>query len=97
LSTLTCPGGKLTLAVAVALGLKACEQGRRVLFLTAMGLLASLGKALTENRLEERLKLLTQPHLLIFDEIGSAGRKAGRKGVGSQEEEKGSGVISNAA
>lgn len=56
--------------LAVALGMKACEQGRRVLFTTAMGIIASLGKALAENRLEERLKLLTQPHLLLIDEIG---------------------------
>lgn len=56
--------------LAVALGMKACEQGRRVLFSTAMGLIASLGKALAENRLEDKLKLLTQPHLLIVDEIG---------------------------
>jgi DNA replication protein DnaC len=56
--------------LAVALGMKACEQGRRVLFTTAMGLIASLGKALAENRLEDKLKLLTQPHLLIIDEIG---------------------------
>ncbi len=55
---------------AVAPGMKACEQGRRMLFTTAMGLLATLGKALAENRLDERLKLLTQPHLLIIDEIG---------------------------
>lgn len=48
----------------------ACEQGRRVLFTTAMGLIASLGKALADNRLDEKLKLLTQPHLLIIDEIG---------------------------
>lgn len=56
--------------LAVALGMKACEQGRRVLFTTAMGLIASLGKALAENRLEDKLKLLTQPHLLLIDEIG---------------------------
>jgi DNA replication protein DnaC len=56
--------------LAVALGMKACEQGRRVLFTTAMGLLATLGKALAENRLDEKLKLLTQPPLLIIDEIG---------------------------
>jgi DNA replication protein DnaC len=56
--------------LAVALGIKACEQGRRVLFTTAMGIIANLGKALAENRLEERLKLLTQPHLLLIDEIG---------------------------
>lgn len=57
--------------LAVALGMKACEQGRRVWFTTAMGLIASLGKALAENRLEDKLKLLTQPHLLIIDAIGS--------------------------
>jgi DNA replication protein DnaC len=56
--------------LAVALGLKACEQGLRTMFTTAAGLIATLGKALFENRLEERLKLLTQPKLLIIDEIG---------------------------
>ena len=56
--------------LAVALGLTACAQGIRTLFTTATGLLATLGKAFSENRLEERLKLLTQPPLLIIDEIG---------------------------
>jgi DNA replication protein DnaC len=56
--------------LAVALGLKACEQGIRTLFTTATALLTTLGKACGENRLEERLKLLTQPQLLIIDEIG---------------------------
>lgn len=56
--------------LAVALGLKACEQGLRTLFMTAVGLLAALGKACAENRLEEKLKLLSQPQLLIIDEIG---------------------------
>lgn len=56
--------------LAVALGMKACEQGHRVLFSTAMGLIAHLGKALAENRLDEKLKLLTQPQVLIIDEIG---------------------------
>ena len=56
--------------LAVALGMKACELGFRTMFATAAGLIATLGKALFENRLEERLKLLTQPRLLIIDEIG---------------------------
>jgi len=56
--------------LAVALGLAACAHGLRTLFTTATGLLATLGKAFSENRLEERLKLLTQPQLLIIDEIG---------------------------
>jgi DNA replication protein DnaC len=56
--------------LAVALGMKACEQGERTLFVTATALISTLGKALAEGRLEERLKLLTQPQLLIIDEIG---------------------------
>lgn len=56
--------------LAVALGLKACEHGYRVLFTTAAGLIATLGKALAENRLDEKLKLLAQPQVLIIDEIG---------------------------
>jgi len=56
--------------LAVALGMKACEQGIRTLFVTATALITTLGKALAEGRLEERLKLLSQPQLLICDEIG---------------------------
>ena len=56
--------------LAVALGMKACEQSHRVLFTAAMGLIASLGKALIENRLEDKLTLLTQLQVCIIDEIG---------------------------
>jgi DNA replication protein DnaC len=35
-----------------------------------MGLITTLGKALADNRLDEKLKLLTQPQLIILDEIG---------------------------
>jgi DNA replication protein DnaC len=56
--------------LAVALGIKACEQGVRTLFVTATALITTLGRALAEGRLEERLKVLTQPQLLIVDEIG---------------------------
>ena len=56
--------------LAVALGLKACEQGTKTLFMTAVGLITTLGKAYAENRLEEKLKMLSQPQLLIIDEIG---------------------------
>jgi DNA replication protein DnaC len=56
--------------LAVALGMSACGLGLRTMFTTAAGLITSLGKALYENRLEERLKVLTQPKLLIIDEIG---------------------------
>ena len=56
--------------LAVALGIKACEQGVRTLFVTATALITTLGKALAEGKLEERLKILAQPQLLIIDEIG---------------------------
>ena len=56
--------------LGVALGMKACEQGVRTLFTSATALITILGKALAEGRLEERLKLLAQPQLLLIDEIG---------------------------
>jgi len=56
--------------LSVALGMEACRLGLRVAFTTAAALITTLGKALYENRLDERLKLLTQPKLLIIDEIG---------------------------
>jgi DNA replication protein DnaC len=63
------PGvGKTHLAVGV--GLKACAAGYRTAFTTAAGLIATLMRAHAENRLDEKLKLLVQPKLLIIDEIG---------------------------
>jgi len=56
--------------LAIALGMKACAQGVRTLFSSATALIATLGKTLAESRLEERLKILSQPQLLIIDEIG---------------------------
>lgn len=56
--------------LAVALGIEAIKQGYRTLFMSTQGLLASLAKAHSENKLEERLKVLCQPKLLIIDEIG---------------------------
>lgn len=56
--------------LAIALGIEAIKQGYRTLFLSTQGLLASLAKAHSENKLEERIKTLCQPKLLIIDEIG---------------------------
>jgi DNA replication protein DnaC len=56
--------------LAVGLGLKAIEHGYRVLFTTAAALITSLTRALTEGRLDDRLKVYTVPRLLIVDEIG---------------------------
>ena len=36
--------------LAVALGIKACEQGVRTLFITATALITTLGRALAEGR-----------------------------------------------
>ena len=56
--------------LAVGLGLKACALGYRTVFTTAAGLIATLMRAHNDGRLEEKLKLLVQPKLLIVDEIG---------------------------
>ena len=56
--------------LAVGLGLKAIERGYRVLFTTAAAMLTTLTKALSEGRLEDKLKVYTVPRLLIIDEIG---------------------------
>ena len=56
--------------LAVGLGMKACALGYRTAFTTAAGLIATLMRAHTEGRLEEKLKLLVQPKLLVVDEIG---------------------------
>lgn len=45
-------------------------EGYRTYFTQAMPLIASLTKAYSENRIEERLKFYCQPKLLIVDEIG---------------------------
>lgn len=56
--------------LAVALGIEAIKKGYRTLFVTTQGLLASLAKAHSENKLDEKLKALCQPKVLIIDEIG---------------------------
>jgi DNA replication protein DnaC len=56
--------------LAVGLGLRACALGYRTAFTTASGLIATLTRAHQENRIEEKLKQLIQPKLLIIDEIG---------------------------
>lgn len=56
--------------LAIALGVKAIEQGFTVLFAPAQNLLGTLGKAHQEGRLEEKLKQFQMPKLLIVDEIG---------------------------
>ena len=56
--------------LALALGRKAVEAGSRVWCTTATDLVTTLAKALAEHRVEERLKGLCQPKLLIIDAMG---------------------------
>ena len=56
--------------LAVSLGLKAIENGYRVLFTTAANLIAVLTRAHADGRLDEKLKVYATPRLLIIDEIG---------------------------
>ena len=51
------------------LGRKAIEHGYRVRFTTAAAMLTTLTKALSEGRLDDKLKVYTIPRPLIIDEI----------------------------
>lgn len=56
--------------LAVALGLRAIEQGHGVYFVRAHELLEDLRAAQAEHRLERRLRVYLAPKLLIIDEFG---------------------------
>ncbi|MDP2045945.1 MAG: IS21-like element helper ATPase IstB [Deltaproteobacteria bacterium] len=56
--------------LATALGLVACQQGRKVRFFTAAGLINQLTEAQTSLRLSHLERSLAQIDLLIIDEIG---------------------------
>ena len=56
--------------LAIALGIRACLAGQRVLFATATEWVARLGDAQRQGRLAEELKRLERYPLLIVDEVG---------------------------
>ncbi len=56
--------------LAVALGREAIIRGYSTRFITAVGLLASLAKAHSENKLEQRVTYYAKPKLLTIDELG---------------------------
>ncbi len=56
--------------LARILGWRACQSNRRVLFTTAMDMLNHLLAAQVDHSLVRRLKLYTDPALLICDELG---------------------------
>ena len=56
--------------LAIALGLAACRQGRRVRFFTAAGLVNRLEEAQKQYQLERFLEQLGRADVLICDELG---------------------------
>ena len=56
--------------LAIALGREAVHRGYSVMFTHATHLVASLAKANAEGRLEDRIRQLAKPKLLIVDELG---------------------------
>lgn len=59
--------------LAIGLGIVAAQAGQRVYFLSAMELARRLAAAFAQNRLPHAMKMLTQPKLLIIDEVGYLG------------------------
>ncbi|GAA4316101.1 hypothetical protein GCM10023086_38250 [Streptomyces venetus] len=64
------PPGTGKTHLAVALGLRACQAGHRVLFATAAEWAARLSGARAAGRLDEELAALDAHPLLIVDEVG---------------------------
>ena len=64
------PPGTGKTHVAIALALKACEAGHKVLFTPLADLVAQLHAALADHSLSARFKTLSQVELLLIDEVG---------------------------
>jgi DNA replication protein DnaC len=56
--------------LAIALSIKACQQGYRVAFATAQEWVMRLEAAQERNQLEGELRRLERYHLLVVDEVG---------------------------
>ena len=63
------PNGVGKSHISSAIGLKACEEGKRVLFTTATVLVDDLERAYKENKLKEKFKRLSKIDLLLIDEF----------------------------
>ncbi len=64
------PPGTGKTHIAIALGMRACLAGHRVLFATATQWVARLADAQRAGRLDEELRRLERIPLLIVDEVG---------------------------
>jgi DNA replication protein DnaC len=64
------PPGTGKTHLAIALGIRACLAGQRVIFRTATEWVALLADAQRQGRLEDELKRLERIPLLICDEVG---------------------------
>jgi DNA replication protein DnaC len=70
------PPGTGKTHLAIALGIRACLSGQRVLFATATEWVAKLADAQRAGRLAEELRRLERIALLVVDEVGCAPRGA---------------------
>jgi DNA replication protein DnaC len=64
------PPGTGKTHLAIALGLRACERGFRVVFQTAQEWVSRLEAAQDRNQREHELRRLERYHLLVVDEVG---------------------------
>jgi DNA replication protein DnaC len=64
------PPGTCKTHLAIALGIRACLAGHRVLFKTATEWVASLSDAQRQGRLDDELDRLQRIPLLVVDEVG---------------------------
>jgi DNA replication protein DnaC len=64
------PPGTGKTHLAIALALKACQQGYRVAFATAQEWVSRLEQAQDRNQLEHELRRLERYHPLVVDEVG---------------------------
>lgn len=64
------PPGTGKTHIAIALALKSCAAGHKVVFTTLADLVAQLHAALADHSLTARLRTLTQVALLVIDEVG---------------------------
>ena len=56
--------------IATGIGMKACEAGKKVLFVNALELINNLSKSAVEGNLKESLIKLSKIDLIIIDELG---------------------------